>query len=244
MYVSNNDTVAALVYMANNCVTASLSQPRVNYSPCRLYCCHFSWILPEEQHCPRDVDHILLPLAYMTVAGGRVESYGDGRGLLLLISPMVVLKTDWWEWWERRGRGGGRRCLRSVSVEKKAWVIERGGDWEHLAPLRWGWMNDGMGVYCCGPGREVWEGESLFTSITLAVVEGGDSPARVCIHFSWVNLCLFVWFTSSLVTFTFHSPAGCSYSRSFHSLINSICVCISPAVSRLKWPPIIFNTGN
>lgn len=70
----------------------------------------------------------------------------------------------------RRRRGevcGGRRCLRSVSLEKRGWVMECGGDWKHLAPLRYVRMNDEMGVHSCGLDGEAWEGETLFTAITL-----------------------------------------------------------------------------
>lgn len=44
-----------------------------------------------------------------------------------------------------------------------------GEDWKHLEPLRYVQMNDGMGVYSWGLDREVWEGETLFTAITLAL---------------------------------------------------------------------------
>lgn len=70
--------------------------------------------------------------------------------------------------------------------------MECGGDWKHLAPLRYVQMNDGMGVYSCGLGREVWEGETLFAAIALALweVEVCSPP---CVLFLWVNLCLFVY---------------------------------------------------
>lgn len=38
--------------------------------------------------------------------------------------------------------------------------MECDGDREHLAPLRYVPMNDGMGVYSCGLDREVREGEN------------------------------------------------------------------------------------
>lgn len=45
------------------------------------------------------------------------------------------------------------------------------GDWKHLAPLYYVCMNDGIGFYIWGLGREVWEGEMLFTAIALAFCE-------------------------------------------------------------------------
>lgn len=70
--------------------------------------------------------------------------------------------------------------------------MERGGDWKHLAPLRDVRMNDGMGVYSCGLDREVWEGETLFTAITLARWEV-EVCLPPCILFFWVNFYLFVY---------------------------------------------------
>lgn len=114
--------------------------------------------------------------------------------------------------------------------------MECGGDWKHLAPLRYVRMNDGMGVYGGGPDREVWEGEALLAAITLSLweVEVCSPP---CVLFSRVNLCLFVYlglvpllsafailfFLTFLVvvflTFFFHSSA--------------LCVYVSPAVCSL-----------
>lgn len=116
---------------------------------------------------------------------------------------MVVLRTDWWEWWERGWRDGGRGRLRSISVEKKGWVMERGGDWKHHAPLRCGWMNDRMGLYSSIGGGGM-EGETHSTTAitltpwTLVVC----SPP--CILFFWVQCCCFFWFLSLfIVVFAF-----------------------------------------
>lgn len=47
--------------------------------------------------------------------------------------------------------------------------MECGGDWKHLAPLRYVRMNDGMGGYSGGLDRAVCEGEELFTAIAHAL---------------------------------------------------------------------------
>lgn len=61
--------------------------------------------------------------------------------------------------------------------------MECGGEWKHLAPLCYVRMNDGMGGYSCGLGREVWEAETLFTAITLALWEAeASSPPSLRLY--------------------------------------------------------------
>lgn len=116
--------------------------------------------------------------------------------------------------------------------------MERGGDWKHLAPLCYVRMNDGMGVYSCGPDREVWEVETLFTAITLSLF-GRWRSARILL-FSTSGL-IFVYFflalsaseSRLLCCFVFFSPPGCCFANTFRSFINSLCVYNSPAVSSL-----------
>lgn len=85
-----------------------------------------------------------------------------------------------------------------------------GGDWKHLALRRYVRMNDGMGVDSWGLHREVWEGEMLFTEITLTLWEVEVCPPP-CILFLWINLFLFylplvLSFAQSSTPFVFISP--------------------------------------
>lgn len=107
-------------------------------------------------------------------------------------------------------------------------------------------MNDGMGVYRRGLSREVWEGEALFTAITLALWEV-EVCLSCCILFLCVNLCLFehlclVHCLSLSLLFSFFSSylllvVFLTFSPSF---INSLCLhlssCVFPLVSAYHSP--------
>lgn len=127
--------------------------------------------------------------------------------------------------------------------------MERGGDWKHLTPLCYGWMNDGMGVCSCGLDTEVWEGETLFTSINLTLWKVEVCSPR-CTLFFWVNLCLFVWLTASpslcyfvfshlmvVVFLTFsliHQPSLCFYLSLPSGVCLSFCHTNSPLLFCFK----------
>lgn len=64
-----------------------------------------------------------------------------------------------------------------------------GGDWKHLALLRYVQLSDGMEVGSWGRHREVWEGEMLFTEITLTLWE-----VEVCLPPCILFLCLPLFF--------------------------------------------------
>lgn len=78
-------------------------------------------------------------------AGRYVESYTDGPWLLLLISPMVVLKTDWWERWERGGERWREVVFKGASLWRRrvelSSVVETGNISHRSAMSRWmmGW---------------------------------------------------------------------------------------------------------
>lgn len=102
-------------------------------------------------------------------------------------------------------------------------------------------MNDGMGVYSCGLDGELQEGEMLFSAITLALWEVEVQLSRWILLF-WMNLCLCVylcvvhtsvWSLSLCLQFIFLLPSGCYFPNNFLSVIKSLCVYISPAVSSL-----------
>lgn len=69
------------------------------------------------------------------------------------------------------------------------------GDWKHLAPLYYVCMNDGIGFYIWGLGREVWEGEMLFTAIALAFCEVEICrPPRKCTSFVFlIHFFVVLW---------------------------------------------------
>lgn len=83
--------------------------------------------------------------------------------------------------------------------------MECGGDWKHLAPLRYVRMNDGMGGYSGGLDKEVWEGEALFAAIALALrlVEVCLPPCVLLFGFIFVFLSTSVWFAASLLFILF-----------------------------------------
>lgn len=117
--------------------------------------------------------------------------------------------------------------------------MECGGDWKHLAPLRCVRMNDEMGVHSCGLDGEVWEGETLFTAITL--LSGRRRSPRLLVFASagliFVFLSTSVWLApphSSIASLFFFSPSGCCFHIFFFCFfINSLCVDVSPAVLSL-----------
>lgn len=84
------------------------------------------------------------------------------------------------------------------------------GDWKHLAPLYYVCMNDGIGFYIWGLGREVWEGEMLFTAIALAFCEVEICrPPRKCTSFVFL-IHFFVVLWSFLSCSFFFCPASSS----------------------------------
>ncbi len=99
---------------------------------------------------------------------------------------------------------------------------------------------DGMGIYSCGLDREVWEGETLFTAITLALWEVEVCTSAFVLPL-WVNLCPFVHLCLNhclallllAVCFFFHS--GCFIPNIFCPFINShLCLYLSSCV----FPPL------
>lgn len=118
--------------------------------------------------------------------------------------------------------------------------MECGGDWKHLAPLRYVRMNDEMGVHSCGLDGEAWEGETLFTAITL--LSGRRRSPRLLV-FASAGL-IFVFLSTSVRL----APPRSSIASLFFShlmvvvfikffffcfFINSLCVDVSPAVLSL-----------
>lgn len=89
------------------------------------YCCYFFFLRSPRgatlSTCP---PHPSAP----RLTRGRwacVESYSRGCSLLVLIPGRLVLKVRLMGVMTVRGR----RCLRSIPVEKKGWLMEHGGDW-------------------------------------------------------------------------------------------------------------------
>lgn len=79
------------------------------------------------------------------------------------------------------------------------------GDWKHLAPLCYVCMNDGIGFYIWGLGREVWEGKMLFTAIALAFCE--------------VEICRPPWKCSFTTCFCVFYPLLCAFIASVFLLV-------------------------
>ena len=110
--------------------------------------------------------------------------------------------------------------------------MECGGDWKHLAPLRYVRMNDEMGVHSCGLDGEVWEGETLFTAITL--LSGRRRSPRLLV-FASAGL-IFVFLSTSVQLapprssiaslFFFFSPSACCFHKIlFFLLLHQLPLC-------------------
>lgn len=96
--------------------------------------------------------------------------------------------------------------------------MECGGDWKHLAPLRYVRMNDEMGVHSCGLDGEAWEGETLFTAITL--LSGRRRSPRLLVFASAGLIFVFLSTSvrlapprSSIASLFFFSPSGCCFHK-------------------------------
>lgn len=182
----------------------------LSYGPCRFYSCHFSLSLPREQHCPH-VCHIFLHRARGGEDGRYVKGYNDGCWLLLLISPRVVLATDWWEWWKRGGEEVFKECLSGVEWLSYGVRSRLETSRTALALLCFVYMNDGIGFCIWGLIREVWEVEMLSPAIALAfsevVICRPPRESSFTIFFSVLSTSL--WFiTSFLLLVLIFSPAS------------------------------------
>lgn len=160
----------------------------LSYGPCRFYSCHFSLSLPQEQHCPH-VCHIFLQQARGGEDGRYVEGCTDGCWLLLLISPRVVLATDWWEWWERGGEEVFKERL--SGVEWLSYGVRWRLETSRTALLRlyewWDW------ILHLGPRQGGVGGRNALYSNCSCLLWGGDlRPPRECSFTTFV--CVFIHF--------------------------------------------------
>lgn len=158
----------------------------LSYGLCRIYSCHFSLSLPQEQHCPH-VCHIFLKQARRGEDGRYVEGHADGCWLLLFISPRVVLAADWWEWWERGGEEVFKECL--SGVEWLSYGVRWRLETSHTALLRlyewWDW------ILHLGPHQGGVGGQKALHCNRSCLLWGEDLPASQRVLFRCILLCFY-----------------------------------------------------